>query len=686
MSSWSHSLLLTSCLFAPISLTAAATNLTIGNQFITRELSLAEGKLKTVKISNALAKQIITPTSCEEFTIAYRTDSGNASHRVTSNDFQITNSETLNSTTGQQLTVHLTSKSTPFTVAIHYTAATGEPWMRKQLTITAKKPIIIEKAEVENLTIADAYSPYNANQLTAQGSSQWRPPLGQPLYTRSSATWWGMEFPAARNEVKDGNLICGYLTQISLQNGQSWKSHTAAVGVGDDPLFIKDAFFSYIDATRARPLRLQTQYNSWFDFGQAVNEKNFITSVEKVHDELCVKRGVPPLRSYVIDDGWQDNAQDWTKSGVWPINGKFSNDFTDSKAAVAAAKSSLGLWLSPGCLFGAQGAIPKMREGGWQALAPWMSMTGEKYMAALELRMLALAASGVEYFKLDGVFGHLNTRNFAIEGFQGSEAELNDAKHDAAKERYLSLGSERLIQIFSKMAKVNPDLYIVISNGAFLSPWWLQHIDAVWMINADDAAAGAGRTDQLVYRDAVYYRLAAANVDNTQFPLNSIFNHEPKKTSTGESKDTFYRYLLMNFSRGTGFAELYLKTATLSEGDWTVLADAMKWLHRLFPTFKNARMIGGDPAKREVYGYTGWTDTLGYVSLHNPSNEIREYIVTFDRTLGLTAKSIADQTTFSLTSPLAVDLENLEKSIKPGSQIKLTLPPASIRILEFHKK
>ena len=62
-----------------------------------------------------------------------------------------------------------------------------------------------------------------------------------------------------------------------------------------------------------------------------------------------------------------------------------------------------------------------------------------------------LAASGVAYFKLDGVFGNLKMRNFDIEGFKGGEVELNDAKHDEAKERYLSLGSERLMKIFKRM-------------------------------------------------------------------------------------------------------------------------------------------------------------------------------------------------------------------------------------------
>lgn len=99
------------------------------------------------------------------------------------------------------------------------------------------------------------------------------------------------------------------------------------------------------------------------------------------------------LRSYVIDDGWQDTSADWSKSGVWVANNKFPDDMAESKAAVEAAKSELGLWLSPGCLFGAQPAIGKMRAAGWRALDPWMSLTGPEYMDALEKRMVVQAGS-----------------------------------------------------------------------------------------------------------------------------------------------------------------------------------------------------------------------------------------------------------------------------------------------------
>jgi hypothetical protein len=229
------------------------------------------------------------------------------------------------------------------------------------------------------------------------------------------------------------------------------------------------------------------------------------------------------------------------------------------------------------------------------------------------------------------------------------------------------------------MHAANPDVYIVISNGAWLSPWWLQHIDAVWMINAGDAAGGSSRTDELVYRDGVYHDLAVA--EQTQFPLHSIFNHEPKKTSSRETKDTFRRYLYMSLSRGTGFVELYIKPSALKPYDWDVLAEGLHWVHTVFPTFKRARMHGGDPQERQVYGYTGWSSQQGYLSIHNPAATEQAYRVTLNRDLGLPLSAKGRK--FHLSSPIDGSLSGLPQQAEFGDTLTVNLKPREIRIINL---
>jgi hypothetical protein len=74
-----------------------------------------------------------------------------------------------------------------------------------------------------------------------------------------------------------------------------------------------------------------------------------------------------------------------------------------------------------------------LKAAGYRSLDPWMSMLDPQYMGKLQERMVELTNQGVTYFKLDGIFGHLNTRNFDVPGFKGSEAELNDPKYDLQK-------------------------------------------------------------------------------------------------------------------------------------------------------------------------------------------------------------------------------------------------------------
>ena len=567
-------------------------------------------------------------------------------------------------------------------------------FLHKYLTIETGKPICIERIDIDSLKLKDVYQPYQLKQINARGG--WRPGLGQPLFTHETGLFLGTEFPAAFNFVTDHTYYCSYQYGHILNPGDKIQTYKAVLGVSDDARFTSDAFYDYINTIRIRPLRLQTQYNSWFDYSSKITKEQFIASVEKVNQELCIERGTSPLKAYVIDDGWQDSVKrptpNWSES-VWNVNGKFDLGFKSSFEATKKSNSHLGLWLSPGCNFGGRGAVPHMREKGWGGLETFMSLANSPYMEKLEKRMLELTRDGVTYFKLDGLFGHLNQRDFDLEGaaergvpvmpqlvpkgISPADKSLNNSKYDEAKIYYLTVGAERLIQIFDAMSEVNPDVYIVISNGAWLSPWWLMHTDSVWMINAGDAAGGSNRTGELVYRDNVYHNIWIK--EKTHFPMCSLFNHEPKKKKNNETKDSFRKYLYMNMSRGTGFIELYLKTFVLQEYDWDVLAEGMQWAEDVFPTFTRSRMHGGSPRAGEVYGYTAWNLRRGYVSLHNPSEQKQTYRFTLDRSFGL----IPGQKHYQLSSPLDDSLVGLKKSYTYGETIKITLKPAEIRILNF---
>ncbi len=666
---------------------------TIDNHFLSRTLSVEGGSLHTLKLENKVSGRELIPQNEAEFQIRISegTDKEGTDVILTSADFKM--KEVLTQTP-EKLVFLLKNEEHDMEVEVVYEIQPDAFYMNKSLNIRSGKETTLERIDVETIKLDDIYQPYQMKQITAWGPSKWRPGLGQPLYTKESATFWGTEFPASYNYVENKTAFCGYLWGKELQPGQTYSSYRSVFGVGDNASFIQDTFFEYIDKIRVRPLRLQVQYNSWFDFGPRVDKEQFEKSVGKVSKELNTKRNVSPFKAFVIDDGWQDVKTDWSDK-VWKVNDKFDADFAASIANVEKAGSSLGLWLSPGCNFGGRPAVPLMREKGLEALDQYMSLAGPKYMQLLEDRMVELTKQGVTYFKLDGLFGHLNRREFDFnggdygvptmsqldtEGFSPADERLNDPKYDELKTYYLVAGTERLMQIFKKQHEVNPNVYIVISNGAYLSPWWLQYIDAVWMINAGDAAGGSNRTQELVYRDGVYYDTWVK--EKTQFPINSVFNHEPKKTKTGESKEQFSEYLWMNLSRGTGFVELYIKTENLSDADWDVLADGLKWVNKVFPYFKHARMHGGNPTEGEVYGYTGWNEKGGYASFHNPSEtEVQTYSFTLNKAFGLN-KSLDK---LIVSSPLSNVPEYAGKIVSKDETVEITLKPGEVKVLEFEK-
>ncbi len=340
--------------------------LTIENDFLRRRFSVEAGKFRTAEIVNKIGRKKLIPTNYNEFQLRLSEGAGTVGtdYFVTASDMKFLKAKPYSAENGAKgLKVYLESKKHGLQVQLSYELAEKDFYLRKQLTFKTSKLFTLERVDVESLGFKDAYQPYTHKTITTQTKpGDFKPGLGQPLFTTETGTFWGIEFPAAQNTVKEGQLSCGYLHGQDLKAGDSFTSYKAVVGVADNPKFIKDAFYDYIARIRIRPLRLQAQYNSWFDYTGGVNKQKFVNSVNKVNDELCVKRGVKPLAAYVIDDGWQDSNRrsDWSEK-VWPINGKFDQNFETSRAAIANAKSTLGIWISPCCNFGALGVASGLR-------------------------------------------------------------------------------------------------------------------------------------------------------------------------------------------------------------------------------------------------------------------------------------------------------------------------------------
>ena len=186
-------------------------------------------------------------------------------------------------------------------------------------------------------------------------------------------------------------------------------------------------------------------------------------------------------------------------------------------------------------------------------------------------------------------------------------------------------------------------------------------------------------------------------------PLCSFFNHEPAKDGGrfGDATvDGFRDYLFMSLSRSTLNVELYFHVRTLTQEDFDVVAQCLKWVYHVSPAFKRARMHGGGPlgpadnvdkmsqkdfnldAVAQVYGYTGWTDNLGYVSVRNPTSSEKAYSFCLDRKFGL----IPGSGPFVISSPMVGKADGLKKVWKYGETVTLQLKPHEVIVLNFDKQ
>jgi hypothetical protein len=74
------------------------------------------------------------------------------------------------------------------------------------------------------------------------------------------------------------------------------------------------------------------------------------------------------------------------------------------------------------------------------------------------------------------------------------------------------------------------------------------------------------------------------------------------------------------FGSGTQVQELYLSPELLNARNWDDLASAARWARANANILHDTHWIGGDPAKREPYGWAAWSPVKGIITLRNPSD------------------------------------------------------------------
>lgn len=688
---------------------------TIGNEFLSREFSLADGKVRTQMIENKRTgdkvTRIIPEVASEDFII--RTLSADSvaadihSSALSLQEVQVTD----DGKDGKKLIFHYKGfrhQEVDWQVNMVFTLERGKHYMRKYLEITVpdsqRHLARLDYIDFEPMRLPEGCVTWThpVMEQGVGGVSGYYISLGQPVYIQGM--FFGLEFPAAETEI-DGNKI----VRIRYYSGKSFEMLASESRLDDGGTFttwkevagatrstdidvIQTDFFSYIHDISV-PVDFRIQYNSWYDFMMNIDENNILDSFREVERGLT-QNGVRPIDSYVVDDGWNAYGP-WleeNKAKFWSFNSKFPNELSTPSDLSHRLASDFGLWLGPRGGYNYYIKFARFLEengnGKLNRNSSDICTNHKVYCEKLKSFFLDCQQRfDVNYWKLDGFLVRPPQPdpqgNYISGGYQGMY--------------YVTEHWERWIDIFQAMrdqrGEKRNDLWINLTCYVNPSPWFLQWGNSVWMQNSQDIGRlnvkRPSQLDQLLsYRDDRYFDFVKTRA--FQFPLAHLYNHDPIYGSTANlagkmNDDEFRTYLMMMATRGTAFWELYYSYNMMNEGQkWVINADVLHWINDNYEILKHAKLIGQSPAKGTPYGYSAWSGQEGIISVRNPSDEVKEFTLTLDRTIGMPEGLKGLYRTSVWTYRTNERGENAGNQLFDyGGQITLRLQPGEVRIWKF---
>jgi hypothetical protein len=522
---------------------------------------------------------------------------------------------------GKELEIDFSGRETPLMLRLTYRLEPDSFYVRRKLAVRSGTGPASESAFSPGPHFLRRVWPLRARINSPRGPTILKSGgFGQPaaLLLGSGGGFFGLEYPASENSLRshpDGTLELSCGQEIGERIADSWVESDWVVEALTPDRFVKLWFWRYLDRIRASPLRPYVLYNSWYDlrtprYGKgperSLNEVNLLEAAGVFQKKLFEERGVP-LDAFVLDDGWDVYAGDWILSPD-----QFPRGLAPISKAIEPMGAHLGIWFGPiGGYFQRDVRVNWMKEHGYETVGGQLCVAGERYRSLLEKRVTDfIHKDGVGYFKWDGIqfscsepgHGHLPgvySRRAVMEAVAG-------LSHAARAERN--------------------DIFLNITSGTWLSPWWVKNADAIWMQGQDygfaDVPSISRRDQSTTYRDSVLYD--DLKVHDFWFPVSSLMTHGVIKAHISpfadpkEPLDKFTDEVVLYAARGIAMWELYISPDLLTSEEWDVEARVIRWLKQNFEILKSVEMIGGDPRRHEPYGYAHYLGRRAIIALRNP--------------------------------------------------------------------
>ncbi len=476
----------------------------------------------------------------------------------------------------------------------------------------------------------------NSINISGEFTVQKEGGFGEPIAieTNDTGLFLGMEYPTGVNKIeKNSNeikIITGQEFGIKITN--EWiKTEWSVFGITPKK-YLKLWFKYYLDILKTPPTNPYLLYNTWYDLrapelvkGEKfiLNEKNLLSKIEEFKNKFILPYDIK-LNAFVIDDGWDIYKSDWK------IRDKeFQNGFKIIKDSLKKINADLGIW------FGLSGGysnrdirINWMKENDYEVVGNQLCIAGKKYKDLLKQRIKEMVVDeGINYFKWDGI--------------QFSCSEENHHHPVGIYSRRAIMQS--IIELCQTARQHNPNIFLNITSGTWLSPWWIKYADAIWMQGEDfdwaDIPSISKRDAAITYRDSILYQDYIKN--NSWFPISYLMTHGiikgnlEKLGSENESIEDFANDVILYFSRGISMWELYISPDLLSNKELEIIAKTIKWANSRYPILRNTEMIGEDPDKAKPYGYVHFDRFRGIIAVRNPNFENQTIEIKLSPSFGL---------------------------------------------------
>jgi hypothetical protein len=465
--------------------------------------------------------------------------------------------------------------------------------------------------------------------------------FGQPVafLVRDGGGFFGLEYPASQNSMQSSGSISASLScsqEMGMLIGKEWVESEWVVEAVTPDSRVKKWFFTYLDGIRVAPLKPYTLYNSWYDLRSPeypkVPKENFMSEqssmkmINLLRKNMIEKHGIA-LDAFVLDDGWDVYESDWVLR-----KDQFPKGMKPLTEELKKTKTNLGIWFGPtGGYSFRKKRLAWMKLHGYEVVGDQMCVAGEKYGALLKKRVTDFVKhDGVGYFKWDGI------QFSCSEPGHGHPVDIYSRR--AVLERVRELGAA--------VREKNPEMFLNITSGTWLSPWWVKYANTIWMQGGDygyaDVPSISQRDAAITYRDFMLYD--DLHTKDLWFPVANLMTHGIIKGklellgSPEEPLDKFTDDALLYVARGVAMYELYISPDILTEGEWDALSASLAWARDRFSVLSaSTEMIGGNPQEREAYGYTHFKGNRGVIAVRNPFVQTATLNIQLESAQGLDA-------------------------------------------------